>query len=183
MVEVCKKKLKAVVIFFCLASGKEGDIGVCGIAVLAIFSCGISVILILNCGIAVFSKPAGRVFLAFWSTIVGIKNVSFAFFQPFLAVSGRFGSNLKQPYFIAHFNEQFDCFNDQFKALSLFPRSHRSLLPLILPSPQRIRQLYRLTMKLRYFPDFFPVLRYLPIFFAVMRCLATPNVPLGKRDN
>ena len=38
---------------------KEGDIGVCGIAVLDNFSCGISVILILNCGIAVFSKSAG----------------------------------------------------------------------------------------------------------------------------
>ena len=77
----------------------QGDIniGVCGIAVLANFSCGISVILILNCSITVFSKPAGRVFLAFWSTIVGIKNVSFTFFQPFLAVSGRFGSNLDCP--------------------------------------------------------------------------------------
>ena len=40
------------------------------------------------------------------------------------------------------------------QALSLFPRSHNSLLPLILPSHQRIRQLYRLTMKLRYFPVF-----------------------------
>ena len=45
----------------------EGDIGVCGIAVLNNFSCGISVILILNCGIAVFSKPAGCAFLAFWT--------------------------------------------------------------------------------------------------------------------
>ena len=162
---------------------EEGDIGVCGIAVFANFSCGISVILILNCGIAVFSKPAGRVFLAFWSTIVGIKNVSFTFFQPFLAVFGRFGSNLKQLYFIAHFNEQFDNFNDQFKALLLFPGSHHSLLPLILPSRQQIRQLYRLTMKLRYFPDFFAVLRYLPIFIAVMRCLATPNVPLLEESS
>ena len=98
--------------------------------------------------------------------------------RPFFAVSDRFGSNLKQPYFIAHFNEQFDCFNDQFKALSLFPRSHRSLVPLILPLRQLTRQLYRLTMRLRYFPDFFAVLRYLPIFFAVMRFLTTPNVPL-----
>ena len=48
------------------ANSKEGDIGVCGIAVLANFSCGISVILILNCGIAVFSKPAGCVFFTFW---------------------------------------------------------------------------------------------------------------------
>ena len=100
-------------------------------------------------------------------------------FRPFLAVSGRFGSNLKQPYFIAHFNEQFDCFNDQFKALSLFPRSHRSLLPLILPSRQRIRQVYRLNMKLWYFPDFFcGIAVFADFFFAVMRCLATPNVPL-----
>ena len=38
---------------------EEGDIGVCGIAVLDNFSCDISVILFLNCGIAVFSKPAG----------------------------------------------------------------------------------------------------------------------------
>ena len=45
----------------------EGDIEVCGIAVLDNFSCGISVILILNCGIAVFSKSAGCGFLAFWT--------------------------------------------------------------------------------------------------------------------
>ena len=38
---------------------QEGDIGVCGIAVLVNFSCGISVILILNCVIAVFSESAG----------------------------------------------------------------------------------------------------------------------------
>ena len=35
----------------------EGDIGVCGIAVLVNFSCGISVI--LKCVIAVFSESAG----------------------------------------------------------------------------------------------------------------------------
>ena len=40
-------------------AGKEGDIGVCGIAVLVNFSYGISVILILNCVIAVFSESAG----------------------------------------------------------------------------------------------------------------------------
>ena len=61
----------------------EGDIGVCGIAVLANFSCGISVILILNCGIAVFSKPAGCVFLTFWSMIVGIKTYPSPFFDHF----------------------------------------------------------------------------------------------------
>jgi len=45
----------------------EGDIGVCGIAVLDHFSCGISGILIPNCGIAVFSGPAGCGFLVFWA--------------------------------------------------------------------------------------------------------------------
>ena len=62
---------------------KEGDIGVCGIAVLANFSCGISVILILNCGIAVFSKPAGCVFFTFWSTIFGSKTYSSLFNEYF----------------------------------------------------------------------------------------------------
>ena len=38
---------------------KEGDIGVCGIAVLDNFSWGISVILILNCYIAVLSITGG----------------------------------------------------------------------------------------------------------------------------
>ena len=76
---------------------KEGDIGVCGIAVLANFSCGISVILILNCGIAVFSKTCGMRFLGILVNDSQYKNATFTFFRPFLAVSGRFGSNLKQP--------------------------------------------------------------------------------------
>ena len=126
--------------------------GTLGFAVLANFSCGISVILILNCGIL---QTCGTRFLGVLVDDSWYKKRILHLFQPFLAVSGRFGSNLKRLYFITHFNEQFDCFNDQFKALSLFPRSHRSLLPLILPSRQQIRQLYRLTMKLRYFPDFF----------------------------
>ena len=73
----------------------KGDIGVCDVAVLANFSCGISVILILNCGIAVFSKPAGGVL------------VNNTFFRPFLAISGCFRSNLKQPYFVTYFNNIF----------------------------------------------------------------------------
>ena len=142
---------------------EEGDIGVCGIAVLANFSCGISVILILNCGIAVFSKPAGCVLFTFWSTIFGTKTYSLLF----PTIFSRFGSNLKQPYFVTHFNLQFDCFNNQFKALSLFPLSHRLFLPLFLPSRQRIHQLYRLTIKLRYFPIFF--LRYCGIYRIFLR--------------
>ena len=46
---------------------KEGDTGVCGIAVLNHFPCDISGILISNCGIVVFSGPAGCTFLAFWA--------------------------------------------------------------------------------------------------------------------
>ena len=48
---------------------QEGDIGVCGIAVLDIFSCGISVILISKRGIAVFSEPTGCGFLTFWTVL------------------------------------------------------------------------------------------------------------------
>ena len=50
---------------------KEGDIGVCGIAVLDHFSRGISGNLITNCGIAVFSGLAG---CGFFSILGGIKN-------------------------------------------------------------------------------------------------------------
>ena len=61
----------------------EGDIGVCGIAVLDNFSCGISVILILNCGIAVFSKSAGCSFWHFGRE----KKLSFKFSNVFRAFS------------------------------------------------------------------------------------------------
>ena len=81
------------------------------------------------------------------------ENVSFTFFRPLIAVFGCFGSTLKRPYFVTHFNLQFDCFNNPFKAVPLFPRSHCSFLH----SRQGIHQLYRLTIKLRYFPIF---LRY-----------------------
>ena len=47
----------------------EGDIGVCGIAVLDNFSSGISVILLSKCGIAVFSEPVGCGFSAFWMVL------------------------------------------------------------------------------------------------------------------
>ena len=76
---------------------QEGDIGVCGIAILANFSCGISVILILNiryCGIL---QTCGMRFLDVLVDDIRYKNVYFTFFRSFLAVSGRFGSNLKRP--------------------------------------------------------------------------------------
>ena len=151
----------------------EGDIGVCGIAVLANFSCGISVILILNCGIAVFSKPAGCVLFTFWSTIFGTKTYSLLF----PTIFSRFGSNLKQPYFVTHFNLQFDCFNNQFKAVSLFPLSHRLFSPLFLPSRQRIHQLYRLTIKLRYFPIFFCDIAVFIEFFCGNAVFSNPQCP------
>ena len=127
------------------------------------------------CGIL---QTCGMRFLYVLVDDIRYKNVSFTFFRPFIAVFGRFGSTLKRPYFVTYFNIQFDCFNNPFKAVPLFPRSHRSFLPLFLLSRQGIHQLYRLTIKLRYFPIYFAVLRYLSNFFAVMRCSATPNVPL-----
>ena len=54
----------------------EGEIGVCGIAVLANFSCGISVILILNCGIL---QTCGMRFLYVLVDDFRFKNVFFTF--------------------------------------------------------------------------------------------------------
>ena len=113
------------------------------------------------CGIL---QTCGMRFLGVLVDDIRYKNVSFTFFRPFIAVFGRFGSTLKRPYFVTHFNLQFDCFNNPFKAVPLFPRSHRSFLPLFLLSRQGIHQLYRLTIKLRYFPIYFAVLRYLSNF-------------------
>ena len=93
----------------------EGDIGVCGIAVLVNFSCSILVILILNCSITVFSKPAGCVFLTLM--IVGIKMCP-SLFPTIYSCFWLFCH-----IFVTHFNLQFDCFNNQFKA-SLFSQSH-----------------------------------------------------------
>lgn len=80
----------------------EGDIGVCGIAVLDHFSCGISVILISNCGIAVFSEPAGCGFLAFWTVLKIILKVLQRFpslFQ-FLIVSETGNTPMDVTYFV-----------------------------------------------------------------------------------
>jgi len=57
----------------------EGDIGVCGVAVLGHFSCGISGNLITNCGIAVLSGLAGCGFLAFWAVLKIIVDVLLRF--------------------------------------------------------------------------------------------------------
>ena len=62
----------------------EGEIGVCGIAVLDNFSCGISVILISKCGIMVFFEPVGcGFFLTFWTVFEIILQV----FQHFPSLS------------------------------------------------------------------------------------------------
>ena len=71
----------------------EGDIGVSGIGQFFMWYFGI---FNLELRYRAFSKPAGCVFFAFWSTIVAIKTYPSLFFLSFLAVSGGFGSNLKQ---------------------------------------------------------------------------------------
>ena len=98
-------------------------------------------------------------------------------FRPFLAVSGRFGSNLKQPYYIAHFNEQFDCFNDQFKALSLFPRSHRSVIAsnfaLASTNSPAIQAFYEITV----FSGFFCDIAVFADFFCGNAVFNNPQCP------
>ena len=99
------------------------------------------------CGIL---QTCGMRFLDFLVDDSWYKNVSFTFFRPFLAVSGRFGSNLKRRCVLT-------------TSLSLVTVS--IVPPLVIASilslDQRIRPLYRLTKKLRYFPNFF--LRYCDI--------------------
>ena len=152
----------------------ERDIGVCGVVVLVNFSCGISAILILNGDVTVFFKPVGCVSLAFWSTIA-LKRV----LHLFPTIFSRFWSFRKQPVTVftvlSHIliHNLTVLLNNQFKAVSLFPRSDRSLLPLFLPSCKRIRQLFRLTMNLRYFPEFFcGICRF---FFTVQQPPMSPS--------
>ena len=50
---------------------KEGDTGVCGVAVLLSFLCGIPVNKIPHCGVAVISKPTVCDVCAFKPTVFG----------------------------------------------------------------------------------------------------------------
>lgn len=141
----------------------EGDIGVCSIGQFFMRYFGNFNIELQYCGILQTCRMHTFLYVLVYDS--RYKNASFTFFRPFLAVSCRFGSNLKQLYFVTHFNLQFHCFNNQFKAMSLFPWSHGSFFASFLLLCQRIYQLYRLTMKLQYFLNFLAVLRYLPNFF------------------
>ena len=84
------------------------------------------------------------------------KNISFTFFRPFLAVSGRFGSSLKRPCVLT-------------TSLSLVTVS--TVPPLVIASIfalgstnlPAIQAYYEITV----FCEFFAVLRYLSNFFAV----------------
>ena len=128
----------------------EGDIGglrYCGIGQFFMRYFGNFNLELRYCGIL---QTCGMRFLDFLVDDSWYKNVSFTFFRPFLAVSGRFGSNLKRPCVLT-------------TSLSLVTVS--IVPPLVIASilslDQRIRPLYRLTKKLRYFPNFF--LRYCDI--------------------
>ena len=126
------------------------------------------------CGIL---QTCGMRFLYILVDNIRYKNVSFTFFRPFIAIFGRFGSTLKRSYFVTHFNLQFDCFNNPFKAVPMFPRSHRLFLPLFLLSRQGIHQLYRLTIKLRYFPIFFCGIAVFVEFFCGNAVFSNPQCP------
>ena len=124
------------------------------------------------CGIL---QTCGMRFLYVLVDDIRYKNVSFTFFRPYIAVSGRFGSTLKRSYFVTHFNLQCECFNNPFKAVSV--SSHRSFLPLFLLSRQGIHQLYRLTIKLRYFPIFFCGIAVFVEFFCGNAVFSNPMPP------
>ena len=86
------------------------------------------------------------------------------FSRLFLAISGRFGNNLKTPY---HYHTFYHYHTLSLSHILIYnltvlitTQCHclhvpTALLPLFLPSRQRSCQFYRFTMKLRYFRDFF----------------------------
>ena len=81
-------------------SSQEGDIGVCGIGQFFMRYFGNFNLELRYCGILETCRTR---FLGVLVDDSWYKKRSLHIFRPFLAVSGRFGSNLKQPYFIAHF--------------------------------------------------------------------------------
>ena len=119
------------------------------------------------CGIL---QTCGMRFLDVLVDDIRYKNVSFTFFRPFIAVFGRFGSTLKRPYFVTHFNLQFDCFNNPFKAVSLFSRSHRSFC---LYNPPAIQVYYKTAV----FSDLFCGIAVFVEFFCGNAVFSNPQCP------
>ena len=78
----------------------EGDIGVCGIGQFFMRYFGNFNLELLYCGIL---QTCGTRFLGVLVDDTWYEKRILHIFRPFLAVSGRFGSNLKQRYFLAHF--------------------------------------------------------------------------------
>ena len=113
------------------------------------------------CGIL---QTCGMRFLDFLVDDSWYKNVSFTFFRPFLAVSRRFGSNLKRPCVLTT--------NLNLVTVSTVPPL---VIASILPLGQRIRQLYRLTKKLRYFPIFFCGIAIFVEFFCGNAVFSNPQ--------
>ena len=126
------------------------------------------------CGIL---KTCGMRFLYVLVDDFRYKNVSFTFFRPFIAVFFRFGSTLKRPCFVTHFNLQFDCFNNLFMVVPLFPLSHRLFLPLFLLSRQGIHQLIQAYYKIAVFSDFVCGISVFVEFFCGNAVFSNPQCP------
>ena len=119
------------------------------------------------CGIL---QTCGMCFLYVLVDDIRYKNVSFTFFRPFIAVSGRFGSTLKRSYFFTHF---VTVLTTRLRLCHCFhrpPLVFASIFALASRNPPAIQAYYEIAV----FSDFFAVLRYL----SKMRCSVTPNVPL-----
>ncbi len=105
------------------------------------------------------------------------KNLSFAFFRISLAVLGRFGSKLKQPNFVKHFFiYNLTVLTTSLKSCQGFYGTTGLFLPHFSHSRQQFRQLCKLSMKLRYFPNCFAdcdICR----FFCGNAVFSTPQCP------
>ena len=129
-----------------------------------------------NCGIL---QTCGMRFLYVLVDDIRYKNVSFTFFRPFIAVFGHFGSTLKRPYFVTHFvtHLQFDCFNNPFEAVPLYPWPHRSFLPLFLLSRQGRPPAIQAYYKIAVFSDLFCGIAVFVEFFCGNAVFSNPQCP------
>lgn len=122
------------------------------------------------------SKPAGCIFLAFWSTIVDILLTYPSIFQTIFSRFWSFRKQVESALFCQKFNLQFDGFINQLKVVQLFPRSHGSFLSVFplastnTPATQAYYEWSIVLIFLRYckiFADFFCGI---PVFSTPFKC-------------
>ena len=120
------------------------------------------------CGIL---QTCGMRFLGVLDDDSWYRDVSFTFFRPFLAVSGRFGSNLKQLCVLTTSLKPCQCFHGPPPPPP--PLVITPLFALASANPPATPAYYEIAL----FSGFFCDIAVFAEFFAVMHCSATPQCP------